>query len=80
MSTATSSPFANATPPKVKNAKSAIEMYTIIKANSEGGDKRMLDVIFECLKYTIKAEWSEGHAVAKMLDTYEEDVTIPPLA
>ena len=35
----------------------------------------MLDVIFECLKYTIKAEWAEGHTIAKILDTYEE-VTI----
>lgn len=37
----------------------------------------MLDVIFERLKYTIKAEWTEGQGVSKILDTYE-DVTIDP--
>jgi len=55
----------------------AFHTYTIIKASSEGGDKRMLDVIFERLKYTIQAEWTEGQGVSKILDTFE-DVTIAP--
>lgn len=35
----------------------------------------MLDVIFERLKYTVRAEWTEGQTVSKILDTFE-DVTI----
>lgn len=39
----------------------------------------MLDVIFERLRYTIRAEWTEGHDVSKILETYE-DVTLTPPA
>jgi hypothetical protein len=68
----------NAMQPKAKSTtRPATETYSFIKASSEGGDKQMLDVIFECLKYSIKAEWTEGHTVTKILDTYE-DVTISP--
>jgi hypothetical protein len=48
-----------------------------IKAALEGGDKRMLDIILERLKYSIRSEWTEGQEVSKILDTYE-DVTVTP--
>jgi Zinc knuckle. len=50
--------------------------YSIIKAASEDGDKRMLDVIFEGLAHTIRAEWTEGQLVADVLETLE-DVVVP---
>jgi hypothetical protein len=50
--------------------------YSIIKATSEGGDKRMLDITFERLAHTIRAEWTEGQLVADALETLE-GVTIP---
>lgn len=59
------------------NNASSFDSYSNIKASSEGGDKRMLEVIFERLKYTIRAEWSEGQSVSKILDTFE-DVTVEP--
>jgi hypothetical protein len=46
--------------------------YTILKGGFKGGDKWMLDVIFERLKYTIRAEWTEGQTVSKILDTFED--------
>jgi AAA ATPase containing von Willebrand factor type A (vWA) domain len=46
--------------------------YTILKGGFEGGDKRMLDVIFERLKYTVRAEWTEGQTVSKILDSFED--------
>eukprot|EP00557_Chaetoceros_sp_GSL56_P009876 CAMPEP_0176482364 /NCGR_PEP_ID=MMETSP0200_2-20121128/3334_1 /TAXON_ID=947934 /ORGANISM="Chaetoceros sp., Strain GSL56" /LENGTH=389 /DNA_ID=CAMNT_0017878671 /DNA_START=187 /DNA_END=1356 /DNA_ORIENTATION=+ len=61
------------------NGGQLVNSYTVIKATSEGGDKRMLDVIFERLKYTIQAEWATGKEVAKILDT-GEDVTVAPPA
>lgn len=50
-------------------------VYSMIKAASEGGNKCMLDVIFERLKHMIHFEWTEGHGLSKILDTFE-DVTI----
>lgn len=54
--------------------------YTVLKGGFEGGDKRMLDVIFERLKHTVRAEWTEGQTVSKILDTFK-DVSIeePPM-
>jgi hypothetical protein len=49
---------------------------TIIKAASEGGDKRTLDLILEHLKYSIQSEWTEGQLMLKILETYE-DVDVP---
>jgi AAA ATPase containing von Willebrand factor type A (vWA) domain len=59
-----------------KTASQSYGNYSIIKAASEGGDKRMLDVIFERLAHTIRAEWTEGQLVADVLETLE-DVIVP---
>mmetsp|Transcript_13916 Transcript_13916/g.26206 ORF Transcript_13916/g.26206 Transcript_13916/m.26206 type:complete len:361 (-) Transcript_13916:260-1342(-) len=54
------------------------QKYHIIKAASEGGDKRMLDVIFERLRHTIRSEWMTGQEVASILETFEEVELTPP--
>lgn len=52
--------------------------YSLIRAPREGGHKRMLDVIFEKLRYTIESEWTEGQLVATILETYEDVKVDPP--
>mmetsp|Transcript_14525 Transcript_14525/g.27333 ORF Transcript_14525/g.27333 Transcript_14525/m.27333 type:complete len:382 (-) Transcript_14525:219-1364(-) len=52
--------------------------YSLIKAASEGGSKRMLDVIFERLRYTIRSEWTTGQEVAEILETFEDVELTPP--
>ena len=43
-----------------------------IKAPSEGGDKRKLDMTLERLKHHVVSMWNGGSDVAEMLDTFEE--------
>jgi hypothetical protein len=38
----------------------------------------MLDVVFEKLRYMIESEWTEGQAVATILETYEDVKMDPP--
>mmetsp|Transcript_14501 Transcript_14501/g.27283 ORF Transcript_14501/g.27283 Transcript_14501/m.27283 type:complete len:394 (+) Transcript_14501:52-1233(+) len=52
--------------------------YSLIKAASEGGSKRMLDVIFERLRYTIRSEWATGQEVAEILESFEDVELTPP--
>jgi len=57
-------------------APSADVKHAITKVASEGGNKIMLDLILERLKYTIRSEWAEDQVVSKILETFK-DVTIP---
>lgn len=52
--------------------------YSLLRATSEGGDKRMLDIIFERLTVTIRSEWTEGQEVARILETFEDVVLDQP--
>lgn len=61
-----------------QNVAQNAENYTVIKAPSEGGHKRMLDVVFEKLRYTIQSEWTEGQVVVSILEDYEDVELEPP--
>jgi hypothetical protein len=52
-----------------RTSTGSLDNYTLIRAPKEGGHKRMLDVVFEKLRYTIESEWTEGQAVATILET-----------
>jgi hypothetical protein len=49
-----------------------------IKATSEGGSKRMMDIVFEKLRYRIDSEWTEGTEVSKILENFEDVQLVTP--
>lgn len=51
------------------------DSYIIIKATSEGGDKRKLEVALEKLRNEIETNWTEGQEVKRILEDFE-DVTL----
>eukprot|EP00557_Chaetoceros_sp_GSL56_P003666 CAMPEP_0176493026 /NCGR_PEP_ID=MMETSP0200_2-20121128/9337_1 /TAXON_ID=947934 /ORGANISM="Chaetoceros sp., Strain GSL56" /LENGTH=381 /DNA_ID=CAMNT_0017890677 /DNA_START=1878 /DNA_END=3023 /DNA_ORIENTATION=- len=84
-STPTQTPAVSGTAPNPYKSKqnatnrgTTTPSYTVIKAASEGGNKRMLDVVFERLRFTIRSEWMTGQEVAEILETFEDVELAPP--
>ena len=83
-SSATPAPAGGTLKPKTgpvhrTNGAQPAQTFSVIKAPSEGGTKRMLDVIFEQLRYAIQAEWTEGQAaVVGILEDFEDVELTPP--